>query len=82
MLCEVAKKRKIPELYDNIAISNLEINMFLQYGFQKENRTEEIIMLKKVLLKKAVPVMDTAKKEGNIYTAGRMKNKRCFIPIT
>ena len=51
MLCEVAQKEKIPELYDNIAINNPGINLFLQCGFQEEYRTEEIIMLKKVLLK-------------------------------
>jgi len=51
MLCEMAQKEKIPELYDNIAINNPGINLFLQCGFQEEYRTEEIIMLKKVLLK-------------------------------
>ena len=51
MLCEVAQKEKIPELYDNIAINNPGINLFLQCGFQEEYRTEEIIMLKKALLK-------------------------------
>ena len=51
MLCEVAQKEKIPELYDNIAINNPGINLFLQCGFQEDYRTEEIIMLKKVLLK-------------------------------
>ena len=51
MLCEAAQKEKIPELYDNIAINNPGINLFLQCGFQEEYRTEEIIMLKKVLLK-------------------------------
>lgn len=49
MLCAVTKKAGIPELYDNIAISNPGINPFLQCGFQEEYRTEEIIMLRKVL---------------------------------
>ena len=49
MLCEAAKKEKIPELFDNIAIDNPGINLFLQCGFQEEYRTEELIMLKKVL---------------------------------
>ena len=47
MLCDSAQKEKIPELYDNIAIDNPGINLFLQCGFQEEYRTNEIIMLKK-----------------------------------
>ena len=50
MLCEVAQKEKIPELYDNIAINNPGINLFLQCGFQEEYRTEDIVMVKKQLL--------------------------------
>ena len=49
MLCDVARKAKIPELYDDIAIDNPGINLFLRCGFREENRTEEIIMLKKSL---------------------------------
>ena len=49
LLCEAAKKEKIPELYDNIAIDNTGINLFLQCGFHEEYRTEEIIMVKKSL---------------------------------
>ena len=47
MLCEAVQKEKIPALYDNIAIDNPGINLFLQCGFQEEYRTHEIIMLKK-----------------------------------
>ena len=50
LLCEAAKNEKIPELYDNIAIDNPGIALFLQCGFQEEYRTEEIIMLKKSLI--------------------------------
>lgn len=50
LLCEAAKNEKIPELYDNIAIDNSGINLFLQCGFREEYRTEEIIMLKKQIL--------------------------------
>ena len=50
LLCEVAKNEKIPELYDNIAINNPGISLFLQCGFREEYRTKEIIMLKKQLL--------------------------------
>ena len=49
LLCETAKKEKIPELYDNIAIDNPGITLFLQCGFLEDYRTEEIIMLKKKL---------------------------------
>ncbi len=49
LLCEAAKKEKIPELYDNIAIDNPGIDMFLQCGFLEDFRAEGIIMLKKIL---------------------------------
>ena len=49
LLCDAARKAGIPELYDNIAIDNPGIGLFLQCGFQEEYRTEEIIMLKKHL---------------------------------
>ena len=49
MLCAAAQKAGIPELYDNIAIDNPGIALFLQCGFHEEYRTEEIIMLKKQL---------------------------------
>ena len=35
LLCEHAKNEKIPELYDNIAIDNTGIHLFLQCGFQE-----------------------------------------------
>ena len=50
MLCAAAGKAGIPELYDNIAIDNPGITLFLQCGFHEEYRTEEIIMLKKALV--------------------------------
>lgn len=49
LLCEGAKKRGIEELYDDIAIDNPAITLFLQMGFAEEYRTEEIVMLKKKL---------------------------------
>ena len=36
-------------LYDDIAIDNPAIKMFLQHGFMEEYRTNKIIMLKKEL---------------------------------
>lgn len=49
LLCDAARKAKIPELYDNIAIDNPGINLFVQCGFQEEYRTDEIVMLKRSL---------------------------------
>ena len=50
MLCAAAQKAGIPELYDNIAIDNPGIALFLRCAFHEEYRTEEIIMLKRELL--------------------------------
>jgi len=49
MLCEAAKANGIDILYDNIAIDNPAIKLFLKCGFYEDYRTDEIIMLKKVL---------------------------------
>ena len=49
MLCNAAKENGITVLYDDIAIDNPAITMFLGHGFAEEYRTEEIVMLKKVL---------------------------------
>ena len=49
MLCEAAKENGAAEIYDDIAADNPAISMFLKHGFAEEYRTDEIIMLKKVL---------------------------------
>lgn len=49
LLCDAARNAGITELYDNIAIDNPGITLFLQCGFHEEYRTEEIIMLQKRL---------------------------------
>lgn len=49
LLCDEAKKHGIEELYDDIAIDNSAVNLFLQMGFVEEYRTPEIIMVKKRL---------------------------------
>ena len=49
MLCLAAKENAIPVLYDDIAIDNPAINMFLKQGFYEERRTAEKIILKKEL---------------------------------
>ena len=49
MLCEIAKKNGITVMYDDIALDNPAITLFLKEGFEEEYRTEEIILLKKQL---------------------------------
>ena len=49
LLCLVAKENGIQELYDDIAIDNPAISLFLKLGFAEEYRTQEIIMLKKAI---------------------------------
>ena len=49
LLCEAAKAAEIEVLYDDIAIDNPAISMFLKMDFVEEYRTEKCIMLKKIL---------------------------------
>ncbi len=49
LLCEAARNNGVEILYDDIAIDNPAIRLFLKMGFTEEYRTEEIIMLKKKL---------------------------------
>lgn len=49
LLCDVAKSHGVEILYDDIAIDNPAIKLFLKVGFCEEYRTDEIIMLKKEL---------------------------------
>lgn len=49
LLCEYAKLNGITELYDNIAIDNSSIKLFLKNGFIEAYRNDKIIMLKKKL---------------------------------
>ena len=49
LLCEAAKANGVETLYDNIAIDNSAIKLFLKTGFYEEYRTDEIIMLRKDL---------------------------------
>lgn len=48
-LCNAAKKNGVDVLYDDIAIDNPAITMFLKHGFIEEYRTKKIIMLRKEL---------------------------------
>ena len=49
LLCNAAKQNVLKLLYDDLAIDNPAITMFLKNGFMEEYRTNEIIMLKKEL---------------------------------
>ena len=49
LLCSMAKNNGISVLYDDIAIDNSAITLFLKHGFVEEYRTEEKIVLKKEL---------------------------------
>lgn len=49
LLCSSAKANGVDILYDDIAIDNPAITMFLKNGFTEDYRTSEVIMLKKVL---------------------------------
>lgn len=49
LLCEYAKNNGIVELYDDIAIDNPSISLFLKYGFEEVLKTNEYILVKKKL---------------------------------
>ncbi|MBQ7058884.1 MAG: GNAT family N-acetyltransferase [Firmicutes bacterium] len=49
ILCELAAKNGIEILYDDIAIDNPALSLFIDNGFIEEYRTDDIIMLKKDL---------------------------------
>lgn len=49
MLCDAAKENGIISMYDDIAIDNPAISIFLKQGFVEQYRTDAIILLKKDL---------------------------------
>ncbi|MBQ7337447.1 MAG: GNAT family N-acetyltransferase [Clostridia bacterium] len=49
LLCQAAKENGVRELYDDIAIDNPAVALFLRYGFSEIHRTSEYIWLKKRL---------------------------------
>ena len=49
LLCRAAGENGIGVLWDNIALDNPAVRLFLQVGFTEEYRTDEFIMLKKTL---------------------------------
>ena len=49
LLCAIARENGIEEVYDDIAIDNPAISLFIKQGFFEEYRTDELIYLKKNL---------------------------------
>ena len=49
LLCAAAKENGAAVLYDDLAIDNPAIRLFLRHGFTEENRTKETIRLRKIL---------------------------------
>ena len=49
LLCEEAKRRGIPALYDEIASDNPAVDLFIREGFRETERTEAAVLLKKEL---------------------------------
>lgn len=49
LLCDAAKANSLTELYDSIAIDNPAIGLFLHSGFTEVSRSEEMILVKKIL---------------------------------
>ena len=49
LLCDAASAHCVPVLYDNIALGNPAIGLFLSEGFHEEYRTDECIYLRKDL---------------------------------
>lgn len=49
LLCAAAKENGVKTLYDDIAVDNPSISLFIKNGFVEEYRTDEYIMMKKNL---------------------------------
>ncbi len=49
-LCDAARENGVARLYDDIAIDNPAVALFLRHGFTEERRTADKIILMKALL--------------------------------
>ncbi len=49
LLCEAAKSQGIQTLFDDIAIGNPSVSLFIQCGFREVLRTDECILVRKDL---------------------------------
>ena len=56
LLCEAAKENGLMEIYDDIAIDNSSVALFLKCGFVEVLRTSEFVLVKKELWVKQIPI--------------------------
>lgn len=49
LLCAAAKERGLIQLFDNIAVDNSSLNLFLSCGFEEISRNEEAVLVRKIL---------------------------------
>ena len=49
LLCKQAKKQGITALYDDIALDNPSLALFLKAGFEEQYRTDAFVMVRKLL---------------------------------
>ena len=49
LLCEAAKENGVSVLYDDIAADNPSWKLFVKNGFEIDYRTDDVVMVKKVL---------------------------------
>ena len=49
LLCEAARPRGIKTIYDEIALDNPAVSMFVRCGFEEVMRNDELILVKKEL---------------------------------
>ncbi len=49
LLCEAARANGVSAVYDDLALNNSALSMFLGHGFVEQYRNESVIMLKKDL---------------------------------
>ena len=49
LLCEAARKHHVTALYDDIAIDNPAVGLFLNNGFTVDYQTDDIVMVKRIL---------------------------------
>ncbi len=47
LLCEAAKENGVERLYDNIAVDNPSVSLFLKRGFREVSRNEEYVLVAK-----------------------------------
>ena len=51
LLCNAAKENGVTALYDDIAADNPSVSLFLKSGFTIDYQNDDVVMVKKVLLR-------------------------------